>query len=133
MIPRPGRNKYIELLFSVAEKFRKSPYNYLWVAASKHPDLEKHVGVGGYGYPALVALNLKKKAYAPLKTAFEHDQITEFVKEAGRGGKGNLPLEGNPVIMKTEAWDGKDGQIIEEDEFSLDELMGDDTVSKDEL
>ncbi|KAK6141179.1 hypothetical protein DH2020_025062 [Rehmannia glutinosa] len=128
-----GRNKYIELLLSVAEKFRKSPYSYLWVAAGKQPDLEKHVGVGGYGYPALVALNLKKKAYAPLKSAFERDQITEFVKEAGRGGKGNLPLEGSPVIVKTEAWDGKDGQIIEEDEFSLDELMGDDTVSKDEL
>lgn len=47
----------------------------------------------------------------------------EFVKEAGRGGKGNLPLDGTPSILKTEPWDGKDGQIIEEDEFSLDELM----------
>ena len=47
----------------------------------------------------------------------------EFVKEAGRGGKGNLPLDGTPSIVKTEPWDGKDGQIIEEDEFSLDELM----------
>ncbi|KAL3615289.1 Protein disulfide-isomerase 2-3 [Castilleja foliolosa] len=129
-----GRNKYLELLLSVAEKFKKSPYSYLWAAAGKQPDLEKHVGVGGYGYPALVALNLKKKAYAPLKSAFERDQIIEFLKEAGRGGKGNLPLAGNPVIEKTESWDGKDGQIIEEDEFSLDELMGDDdTASKDEL
>ncbi|GFQ04794.1 protein disulfide isomerase-like 2-3 [Phtheirospermum japonicum] len=127
-----GRNKYLELLLSVAEKFKKSPYSYLWAAAGKQPDLEKHVGVGGYGYPALVALNLKKKAYAPLKSAFERDQIIEFLKEAGRGGKGNLPLAGSPVIEQTEPWDGKDGQIIEEDEFSLDELMGDDT-SKDEL
>ncbi|KAG8364554.1 hypothetical protein BUALT_Bualt18G0009200 [Buddleja alternifolia] len=121
-----GRNKYLELLLSVAE-------NYLWAAAGKQPDLEKHVGVGGYGYPALVALNLKKKAYAPLKSAFERDQIIEFVKEAGRGGKGNLPLENSPVIVKTEPWDGKDGQIIEEDEFSLEELMGDDNASKDEV
>ncbi|KAL6561428.1 Protein disulfide-isomerase 2-3 [Orobanche minor] len=128
-----GRNKHLELLLSVAEKFKKSPYSYLWVAAGKQPGLEKHVGVGGYGYPALVALNLKKKAYAPLKSAFERDQITEFVKEAGRGGKGNLPLEGSPAIENTEPWDGKDGQIIEEDEFSLEELMGDDSVSKDEL
>ncbi|KAL3624665.1 Protein disulfide-isomerase 2-3 [Castilleja foliolosa] len=117
-----GRNKYLELLLSVAEKFKKSPYSYLWAAAGKQPDLEKHVGVGGYGYPALVALNLKKKAYAPLKSAFERDQIIEFLKDAGLGGKGNLPLAGSPVIEKTELWDGKDGQIIEEDEFSLDEL-----------
>ncbi|KAG6423466.1 hypothetical protein SASPL_113862 [Salvia splendens] len=121
-----GRNKYLEILLSVAE-------NFLWAAAGKQADLEQHVGVGGYGYPALVALNLKKKAYAPLKSAFEHDQISEFVIEAGRGGKGTLPLAVDPEIVKTEPWDGKDGEIIEEDEFSLEELMGDDTATKDEL
>ena len=53
----------------------------------------------------------------------------EFVKEAGLGGKGNLPLESSPVIVKTEPWDGKDGEIIEEDEFSLEELMGEESTS----
>lgn len=45
-------------------------------------------------------------------------------------------MNGTPEIVKTKAWDGKDGQVIEEDEFSLEELMGgdDDNVStKDEL
>ncbi|KAF5746122.1 protein disulfide isomerase-like 2-3 [Tripterygium wilfordii] len=127
-----GRNRYLEQLLSVAEKFKRSPYSYVWAAAGKQPDLEKHVGVGGYGYPALVALNVKKGAYAPLKSAFEIDQITEFVKEAGRGGKGNLPLAVTPEIRKIEPWDGKDGEIIEEDEFSLEELMGE-AAAKDEL
>lgn len=127
-----GRNKYLELLLSVAEKFKRSPYSYVWAAAGKQPDLEKQVGVGGYGYPALVALNIKKGVYAPLRSAFEVDQVAEFVREAGRGGKGNLPLGNVPVIAKTEPWDGKDAEIIEEDEFSLEELMGEDT-SKDEL
>uniref|UniRef100_A0A2P2KR32 protein disulfide-isomerase n=1 Tax=Rhizophora mucronata TaxID=61149 RepID=A0A2P2KR32_RHIMU len=128
-----GRNRYIQQLLSVAEKFKRSPYSYVWAAAGKQPDLEKHLGVGGYGYPALIALNLKKGAYAPLKSAFELEHIVEFVKEAGRGGKGNLPLEGNPEIVTTEPWDGKDGQIVEEDEFSLEELMGEEVGSKDEL
>ncbi|KAK3038904.1 hypothetical protein RJ639_027532 [Escallonia herrerae] len=145
-----GRNKYLELLLSVAEKFKRSPYRqedlsplhlififylwlFVWAAAGKQPELEKHVGVGGYGYPALVALNVKKGVYAPLRSAFQRDQITEFVKEAGRGGKGNLPLDGTPVIVKTEPWDGKDGQIIEEDEFSLEELMGETAPSHGEL
>ncbi|KAH1081733.1 hypothetical protein J1N35_021494 [Gossypium stocksii] len=128
-----GRNKYLDMLLSVAEKFKRSPYSYVWAAAGKQPDLENRVGVGGYGYPALVALNVKKGAYAPLKSAFELEHIIEFVKEAGRGGKGNLPLEGTPEIAKTEAWDGKDGEIMEEDEFSLEELMGDFAASKDEL
>lgn len=50
-------------------------YSYVWTAAGQQPDLEKHVGVGGYGYPALVALNVKKGVYAPLKSAFELDHI----------------------------------------------------------
>ncbi|KAK6238622.1 hypothetical protein QUC31_004091 [Theobroma cacao] len=128
-----GRNKYLEMLLSVAEKFKRSPYSYVWAAAGKQPDLERRVGVGGYGYPALVALNVKKGAYAPLKSAFGLEHIIEFVKEAGRGGKGNLPLEGTPDIANTEPWNGKDGEIIEEDEFSLEELMGEDIASKDEL
>ncbi|KAH0462418.1 hypothetical protein IEQ34_009993 [Dendrobium chrysotoxum] len=129
-----GRNKYLDLLLSVAEKFKRSPYSYVWAAAGKQPDLEQQVGVGGYGYPALVALNVKKRAYAPLRSAFQLQQINEFVKEAGQGGKGNLPLEKVPSIVQTEPWDGKDGEVIEEDEFSLEDLMGDDaTASKDEL
>ncbi|GJN33831.1 hypothetical protein PR202_gb22457 [Eleusine coracana subsp. coracana] len=120
-----GRNKYLELLLSIAEKFKKT--------AGKQPELEKLVGVGGYGYPAMVALNVKKGAYAPLRSAFQRDEITEFVKEAGRGGKGNLPLNGVPTVVQTEPWDGKDGEIIEEDEFSLDELMGDSSPVNDEL
>lgn len=128
-----GRNKYIQQLLSVAEKFKRRHYSYVWAAAGKQPDLEQHVGVGGYGYPALAALNVKKSVYAPLKSAFELEHIIEFVREVGLGGKGNLPLESAPTIVKTEPWDGKDGEIIEEDEFSLEELMGEDTASKDEL
>ncbi|XP_059661938.1 protein disulfide isomerase-like 2-3 [Cornus florida] len=118
-----GRNKYLDMLLSVAEKFKMSSYSYVWAGAGKQPDLEKHVRVGGYGYPALVALNLKKGAYAPLRSAFQHDQIVEFVKKAGLGGNGNLRLGSTPLIVNTEPWDGKDGEIVEEDEFSLDELM----------
>lgn len=129
-----GRNKYLQMMLSVADKFKRSPYSYVWAAAGKQPDLENQVGVGGYGYPALVALNVKKGAYAPLKSAFELDHLVEFVKEAGRGGKGNLPLDSTPAIIKTEPWDGKDGKMIEEDEFSLEELMGEeDIANKDEL
>eukprot|EP01018_Ginkgo_biloba_P003409 Gb_35388 [translate_table: standard] len=123
-----GRNKYLEVLLSVAEKFKRNSYGYVWAAAGKQPALEKAVGVGGYGYPALVALNIKKGVYAPLRSAFEMEHVVEFVKDAGRGGKGNLPLQSVPVLEKIEPWDGKDGEILEEDEFTLDELLGDENI-----
>ena len=55
------------------------------------------------------------------------------MKEAGEGGRGILPVDGAPTVVQTEPWDGKDGEIIEEDEFSLDELMGDNSPPNDEL
>jgi protein disulfide-isomerase A6 len=51
------------------------PCSFVWSAAGKQDELEKQVGVGGYGYPAMVALNVKKGAYAPLRSAFQRDQI----------------------------------------------------------
>ncbi|GJW89565.1 hypothetical protein Tco_0167118 [Tanacetum coccineum] len=45
------------------------------LAASKQPELENHVGVRGYGYPAFIPLNIKNGAYALLKSAFEREQI----------------------------------------------------------
>ncbi|KAG5545664.1 hypothetical protein RHGRI_017969 [Rhododendron griersonianum] len=124
---------FVAFLPDILDSKAEGRTNYVWAAAGKQPDLEKNVGVGGYGYPALVALNAKKGAYAPLRSAFELEHIIEFVKEAGRGGKGNLPLGSTPVIVQTEPWDGKDGEIVEEDEFSLEELMGEESASKDEL
>ena len=55
------------------------------------------------------------------------------MKEAGRGGKGNLPLNSAPTVVPSEPWDGKDGEEIVEDEFSIDELMGDSSPVNDEL
>lgn len=51
------------------------------------------------------------------------------MEEAKKGGKGNLPIDGTLEIVKTEAWDGKDGEVVDADEFSLEELMGDDDAT----
>ncbi|KAH7280411.1 hypothetical protein KP509_37G065900 [Ceratopteris richardii] len=118
-----GRNRYLSIMHSVAEKFKRSAYSYVWAAAGKQAALEQAVGVGGYGYPALVALNVKKSVYAPMRSAFDIQPIIEFIKDAGRGGKGNVPIQSLPTLEQTQAWDGKDAEIIEEDEFSLEDLM----------
>ncbi|KAG0631153.1 hypothetical protein M758_1G231400 [Ceratodon purpureus] len=128
-----GRNKYLTTLRNVAEKYKRNAYRYVWTAAGKQSELEKAVGVGGFGYPAMVALNVKKAVYAPLRGAFEQEPVMKFVSEAGKGGRGIVPLQSMPPVVTTEPWDGKDGSLIEEDEFSLEELMGDDEPNRDEL
>ena len=61
-----GRNAYIATMQKTAEAFKDRPYSYLWAAGGQHSELEASVDVGGFGYPALVALSPKKDVYAPL-------------------------------------------------------------------
>lgn len=49
--------------------------SYVWAAAGKQPELESAVGVGGFGYPAMVALNAKKAVYAPHRGSFEQESV----------------------------------------------------------
>jgi protein disulfide-isomerase A6 len=55
-----GRNNYISVLKKTAEHFKERPYSYFWAVGGAHSALEANVGVGGFGYPALVALSPAK-------------------------------------------------------------------------
>lgn len=59
-----GRNAYIKTLKTTANKFKDRPYSYLWAEAGAQPGLEANVGVGSFGYPAVVALSPKRNVYA---------------------------------------------------------------------
>eukprot|EP00475_Leptophrys_vorax_P000642 TRINITY_DN10361_c2_g1_i1.p1 TRINITY_DN10361_c2_g1~~TRINITY_DN10361_c2_g1_i1.p1 ORF type:complete len:448 (-),score=40.14 TRINITY_DN10361_c2_g1_i1:43-1386(-) len=129
-----GRNRYLDTLRAVGDKFKRNFYKYVWAEAGAQPALEKALGVGGYGYPALIALNAKKKVFSPFKSAFEEEHLNEFVRLAARGGRGIEPVASIPEAQSREPWDGKDGQVVEEEEFSLEDLMGDDGAApSDEL
>ena len=58
---------------------------------------------------------------------------SEFVKTIRSvGSRGNEPLESIPLIEARAEWDGLDGQLPEEEEFSLDDLMNDDVEPPNE-
>lgn len=40
-------------------RYKSRPFGYIWAEGSKQADLEAALGVGGFGYPALVAFNPK--------------------------------------------------------------------------
>ncbi|GBG86895.1 hypothetical protein CBR_g42178 [Chara braunii] len=75
---------------------------------------------------ALVALSAKKQVYAPLKSAFSREAIRTFIREAGYGGRDIMSVSTIPQVQAIGPWDGKDGELIEEEEFSLSDLMGGD-------
>lgn len=107
------RNRYIDRLKSVAETFKSKQWAYLWVEANAQPDLEKALDIGGFGYPALAAVNIRKMAYSLMRGSFSTEGITEFLKELSYGQGKSAPIKGAkmPEIKKTDKWDGKDMEL----------------------
>ena len=126
-----GRNAYIGTLKKLADAFKDRPFSYMWVSGTTQPALENNFGVGGFGYPAFVAFRPAEKKYSVCSSAFEYAHVRDWVESLGKGGVSALALQGEAAEIKpTVAWDGKDAVEAVEDEFSLDDIMGDD---KEEL
>lgn len=45
------RNKYIEIMRAMAEKYKKNRWGWVWTEAATQPDVENALGIGGFGYP----------------------------------------------------------------------------------
>jgi hypothetical protein len=76
------------------------------------------------GPPALTCLIVCR--HVTHKGAVDAGQVAEFVDGIRTGSRGAVPLVGDLATIATvEPWDGKDGKIEEVEEFSLDDIMGD--------
>lgn len=125
------RNKYIATLKTMGEKYKKQQWGWLWTEAAAQPNLEQTLGIGGFGYPAMAAVNSRKKLYVLLKGPFTETGINEYLRSLSYGKGSTEPLKDLPKVDKTEPWDGKDGQLPVEDDIDLSDVELDDL--KDEL
>ncbi|KAK9826486.1 hypothetical protein WJX81_004945 [Elliptochloris bilobata] len=123
-----GRQRALGMLRDLAAKYRERPFGFLWAQGGAQPALERCLEVGGYGYPALVALTQDTARFATLRSAFEPAPLVEFVEDLRQGfARVGLVVGELAPVAPTEPWDGRDGIAVEEDEFSLDDIMADDT------
>merc|ERR1711962_253057 len=118
-----GRNQHLNTLKTLGEKYKRKMWGYVWTSAATHPKLEESLGVGGFGYPALAVVNIRKKVYVLLRGSFSESGIDELLKAiaVGRGRTEKLP-NGLPTIEEVPAWDGQDGQLPEEEPLDLSDL-----------
>ncbi|KAG5322810.1 PDIA6 isomerase, partial [Pseudoatta argentina] len=126
------RNGYLKTLSTLGEKYKKKMWGWVWAEAGAQPHIEDALEIGGFGYPALAAVNIKKIKYSLLKGSFSYDGINEFLRDLSYGRGGTAPLKGAqlPVIIETTPWDGKDAEPPQEEEIDLSDVNLDD---KDEL
>ncbi|XP_072263634.1 protein disulfide-isomerase A6 [Pyxicephalus adspersus] len=129
-----GRNSYLEIMLKLADKYKKKMWGWLWAEAGTQQDLENALGIGGFGYPAMAAVNSRKMKFALLKGSFSEQGINEFLRELSFGRGSTSPVGGGalPKINKVEPWDGKDGELPVEEDIDLSDIELDE-FDKDEL
>ncbi|XP_014219857.1 protein disulfide-isomerase A6 homolog [Copidosoma floridanum] len=127
------RNDYLKILNNLGEKFKKNMWGWVWAEANAQPEIEKGLEIGGFGYPALAAVNIKKKKYSILKGSFSESGIHEFLRDLSFGRGSTIELRGTelPKIYETEPWDGKDAEPPQVEDIDLSDVDLDD--NKDEL
>lgn len=124
------RKDYISTLTKLGDKYKRNMWGWLWAEAGEQLDLEDALGMGGFGYPAMAALNSRKMKYAILKGSFGFDGINEFLRELSFGKGSTAPVKGAamPKIRKSEKWDGKDGKPPVEEDIDLSDVDLDEKV-----
>ncbi|XP_045123689.1 protein disulfide-isomerase A6 homolog [Portunus trituberculatus] len=129
------RNNYIQMLTRLGDKYKQKMWGWGWAEAMAQSDLEQALDIGGFGYPALAALNAKKMQFALLKGSFSEDGINEFLRDISYGRGRTAPVRGAqlPKLVEMEAWDGKDGALPEEEDIDLSDVELDDFDTKTEL
>ncbi|XP_032998990.1 protein disulfide-isomerase A6 [Lacerta agilis] len=131
-----GRNSYLEVMLKLADKYKKKMWGWLWTEAGAQSDLENSFGIGGFGYPAMAAVNARKMKFALLKGSFSEQGINEFLRELSVGRGSTAPVGGGafPKVNTVEPWDGKDGELPIEEDIDLSDVDLDDwDTQKDEL
>jgi len=122
------RNGHIEDMTKLGDKYKKKDWGWLWSEGMAQPDLEAAVEVGGFGYPAMVVLSHKKMKYSTLTGSFSYDGMNEFLRDLSYGKGRTNPVKGAkiPKIAQIDAWDGKDGELPEEEDIDLSDVDLDD-------
>lgn len=130
------RNAFLKILKDAGEKYKKKLWGWAWAEGAAQLELEESLEIGGFGYPAMAVVNFKKMKFSVLKGSFSKDGIDEFLRDISFGRGQTAPVRGakKPKINNVEPWDGKDGQLPQEEEIDLSDVdLEDEKEGKDEL
>lgn len=124
------RNGYIKILKEMADKYKNKQWGWLWAEALTQPGVEESLEFGGFGYPAMAAVSIKKLKFSALRGSFSESGINEFLRDLSYGKGNTAPVRGAqmPKIETIQAWDGKDGAPIVEEDIDLSDVDLDEKV-----
>lgn len=124
------RNDYIKILKEMADKYKSKQWGWVWAEAGSQASVEDALEIGGFGYPAMAAVSIKKLKFSALRGSFSESGINEFLRDLSYGKGNTAPVRGAqmPKIETIKAWDGKDAPPIVEEDIDLSDVDLDEKV-----
>eukprot|EP00605_Chrysophyceae_sp_TOSAG23-4_P001792 GSChrysophyteH1.ASY1.ANO1.1981.1 assembled CDS len=121
------RNKLLETYQAIAKSMRGKPVTFVWSEAQAQVELENALEVN-QNYPTVSILSAEKAVYATQRSSWSYKNAQSFLNGiiSGTEKKSKFGSKGLPSVVSVKMWDGKDVELPFEEEFSLEELMGDD-------
>jgi protein disulfide-isomerase A6 len=121
------RNARIQTIADAVKKGGRSSFlSFFWIAEGTQPKIEKLL-LGEFGMtPALFAVSSDKRVYNKMLNAFDSDMIGKWFKSITTSNSGATVYPDSFTfhenIDKIAEWDGRDAQVVVEEEFSLTDL-----------
>ena len=101
------RNRYLDIIKESRKSNGGKPIYYLWAQGGDHFDFEDKLHLS-FGYPAVIAVNYKKKMYSICRSSFSKENLVSFVSNLLNGKEHLSKLPDGIKIKKVDKWDGKD-------------------------
>lgn len=112
------RNRVLKILDAVFKKAKadSQPVGFMWTQGGDQFEIEEKLALQ-FGFPAVIAINLKKERFGVHRGTFDKDSLGQFLSSMMIGRVPLQPIpKGLPKWSKTDPWDGKDGEApVEED------------------
>lgn len=111
------RNEHLKTLESVFKKSKadNTPAGFMWLQGGDQFEIEEMLSLQ-FGFPAVIAINLKKGRYGVHRGTLDVSSLTDFLRSMMIG---KVPLNPIPTALpafkKVAPWDGKDGAPPEEE------------------
>ncbi len=112
------RNRYLDIIKEAKKNNRGKPIYYLWAQGGDHFDFEDKLHLS-FGYPAVIAVNYKKKMYSICRSSFSKENLVSFISNLLNGKEHLSKLPDGIKIKKVDKWDGKDYVPPKEDDDDL--------------
>jgi len=113
-----ARNGFLKIIESNFKKAKAAghPVGFRWLQGGDQFEIEEKMSLQ-FGFPAVVAINVKKERFGVHRGIFDQDSLGSFLSSMMVG---RVPLQPVPKGLKwakSDPWDGKDGEMPVEEEL----------------